>query len=800
MPVCLASSGFLTMKSIRRLCIFVVFGFLAQAALPTLYLADHMARAQAVAVFNRIDVAGNQRTSADTVRAIAGVQAGVPVRPAEINQAVRRLFDSGLFEDVSVRPDGGRLFIEVQERPIINRIAIEGNDILEDDVLLGLVASRERQTFSPAQAERDAQSIVNAYTAAGRLSAQVTPRIIRRSENRVDLVFEVFEGDVVEIARIGFVGNMSFSDRRLRRVLATKQANLLSFLFRSDTYVQDRIEVDKQALEDFYRTRGYIDFEVLSVASELTRERDAFLITFRLREGQQYSFGNITVSTRLPDVDPDAFAELIDVDSGEIYDSERLERLLDRMNLYANELGLAFVRTDHRVARNSETQSVDIDIRLVRGQRLFVERIDITGNSTTQDRVIRRQFRLVEGDPFNRREIQRAADRIRGLGYFRTVSVDARAGSASDQAIIDVIVEEQPTGSLTFGLSYSTDGGGAGNISLSERNFRGQGQTISGSISTSSDDRHFSFGFVEPAFFDRDLLVGASVYYRTNTSSAFSFNWEEIGFRPRVSFPVSDSARLELNYRISQDELESRGSLGNLSPFVRPDAGKSITSAVGAVYTLDRTDSVVNPSLGHRLRFSQTIAGVGGDERYSKTVGSAKIYRGIFNEDVILSGELEGGFFHSMERDSRTIDRFFLGGDSLRGFRSYGIGPRDENKNPLGGNYYAVTRLEASFPLGLPEELGIYGGVFVDAGSLWGLDTETITLPAGSSNSNCQDVNGDLVCRAKSPDFALRAATGFAVYWNTAIGPLRFNFTRPLRYVKGLDEPESFRLSIGTRF
>ncbi|MDE2789440.1 MAG: outer membrane protein assembly factor BamA [Paracoccaceae bacterium] len=763
--------------------------------LPHSELVNDVAHAQAVAVFSRIDVAGNQRTSADTVRSIAGIEAGVAVRPAEINEAVRRLFESDLFEDVNIRPEGGRLIIEVRERPTINEIAIEGNRILRDEILETLITSERRQTFSPARAEADAQALIDAYTAAGRLNARVTPRFIRRSENRVDLVFEVFEGEIVEIARVGFVGNHRYSDGRLRRVLATKQANLLSWLFSSDTFVEDRIEHDRALLEEFYRSRGFIDFEVLSVTSELTRERDAFLVTFRVREGAQFSFGRISISTELPDVDPDDFTDLVGIDPGETFNEETLDRLLDEIGLRINERGLAFVQTAHEISRDNDSRRVDIDIRLVRGPRLFVERIEITGNSTTLDSVIRRQFRIVEGDPFNRREVQRAADRIRALGYFGNVAVDAREGSSPEQAVIDVVVEERPTGSLTFGVAYTTGQGVGGNIALTETNFRGRGQTIGASISTLDDDSLFSFNFEEPHFLDRNLLVGVSLYQESNRSDSFSFESRETGFSPRIAFPLGESSRLALNYDLSvTDVKESPDEGSGVSPLLGPgDLSKTLKSAVGGRYTLNRTDSLVEPTRGYVLRVSQNFAGLGGDVKYSKTAASGRVYRGLLRDDVVLSAEFEGGVLVPLGgQDSRVRDRFFLGGDSFRGFRTFGIGPRDEDGGPLGGKYFVMSRLEVSFPLGLPEELGLLGAVFLDAGSLWGLDSESV------EDERCAATAG--VCTADSPSFDLRASVGISFYWNTAIGPLRFNFAKPVEYVEGIDRLESFRFTVGTRF
>jgi outer membrane protein insertion porin family len=733
------------------------------------------AQAQATASFSRIDVAGNQRIAADTIRAIAGIKPRTRLTPGQINEALQLLVASGLFETVEIRPDRGRLVIEVVENPTISRINIEGNKQLDDEVLLALIGSQPRRAFSASQAEADVQAIVEAYAAAGRISAQVTPKIIRRSDNRVDLVFEVFEGKVTEVRRISFVGNRKYSDRRLRRVLATKQARLLSFLFKNDTYIEDRIEFDKQLLRDFYAARGYIDFQVISAVSEMTRERNAFLLTLKVQEGQQYRFGEMTIVSLEPDVNSDDYATLIDIRPGKVYNPKKVETALQRLDLQSQGNGLPFVQARPRVTRNDDTRTLDIEFELVRGDRVFIERIDIEGNSTTLDRVLRRQFRVVEGDPFNRREVQTATDRIRALDYFTTVEVESREGSAPGQAIIDVNVEEKPTGSLSFGANFSSDNGFGGLVSLTERNFLGRGQTLSASLSVGVDTRDISLGFTEPALFDRDLLAGFSIYYQTAQADTFFFDTTKIGFRPRVEFPISENGRLGLSYRLSRDDILN---VTSTSPLIIAEAGQSYTSSVGLTYTFDRRNSPIDPTSGYVLRLSQEVAGLGGDQQYLKTIGKAKMFTTFFREDVVLSAELEGGYMRNFGAGSRIIDRFFLGGDSFRGFQSLGIGPRTAAGEALGGNFYVISRLEASFPIGLPEEYGMYGGVFSDTGALWGLD-------------NAAGIDDGVYPRT---------SVGVSLFWDTSLGPLRFNFSRAVRKLGGVDNVENFRFTIDTRF
>jgi outer membrane protein insertion porin family len=614
--------------------------FLA-AALPS-----PVTQAQGTAVFSRIDVAGNQRIEADSIRAFAGIDPGEPVTPEQLNLAVRQLFDTGLFEDVSVMPEAGRLVITVVENPTINQIAIEGNDSLDDEELMAVVQLQPRLAYSVAAAEADAQRIIEAYRAAGRYAAQVTPVIIRQPENRVDLVFEVYEGRVTSVQRISFAGNQVFSDRRLRRVIQTNQANWLSFVLGGNTYDADRLEFDRELLRQFYLQRGYVDVRVLSSTAELSRERTGFFLSFTISEGQRYNFGQMGVSSSVPGLDAAQFQPLLAPVAGRgVYNVRQVERVIERMTYQAGQQGYAFVEIRPRVVKNEAARTVDITFELVEGDRVFVERIDITGNNRTLDRVIRRQFNLVEGDAFNAREIRDAEDRINGLGYFETASVQVREGSTPDQALVLVEVEEQPTGTLSLGGAFSTSEGFSAQIGITERNFLGRGQTVSATISASTQFGNYEFGFVEPQLFDRDLLAGFSIYYRDRNFDEQTFETTNIGFEPRIGFPLSENGRLFLRYRISNDDI--RDVQADTSLIIINEEGALTTSAVGLTYAYDRRNSVVDPTAGFILTLNQELAGLGGDTRYSKTQGTARAYTSFFEEELVLSATVEGGLIVS---------------------------------------------------------------------------------------------------------------------------------------------------------
>ncbi len=736
--------------------------------------------------FGQIIVKGNIRIETATIRNFAAIKPGQPVTPGQINAAHQRLKETGLFEKVEITPSGNSLIIAVLEFPSINRINFERNKRIKDDVLAELITSRPRHTYSPAQAEADAAIIVEAYRQSGRYSAEVKPKIIRRADNRVDLVFEIFEGKVVEIQRLSFIGNRQFSDRRLRRILGTKQAGILRRFIKSDTFIADRIEFDKQVLRDFYMSRGFIDIEVISASVEVVRERNGFFITFKVREGQSYKFGEITTSSVLAEIDPDEYQAIIKVKPGVTYSPHHLERTIARMEELATQRGLNFIRVNPRINRNDAERTLDIEFVIERGPRVFVERIDIEGNTTTVDRVIRRQFTTVEGDPFNPREIRAASDRIRALGFFAKTEVQTREGTSPDRVIVDVDVEEQPTGALSFGVVYGGSSGLGANVSLSESNFLGRGQFLKIELGGGIDNANAGVTFAEPAFLDRNLRVELSFFRNTTEQQNAFFDTLKVGFSPKLSFPLSDNGRIQLSYNASSDTVFNVDPGGTGSSALIT-AGTNTVSSFGGLYTYDTRSTGLNPKAGTFIRVSQEFAGAGGSSKFSKTTALLGARTSIFNGEVGLSAEVEGGALVNFGGASSITDRFFMGQSIMRGFRHNGIGPRDlvaPNMEALGGNFYAVLRLEANFPLGLPEEYGVAGGAFLDVGSLWGLDDTAGGL------AGLDPVDDSMI---------LRSVVGFSIFWETAIGPLRFNFTRVLAG-PGYDQSEVFNMTVGARF
>ncbi len=770
---------------LKSTALMIAVGAASLYATPEIYTAY----GQATAVYSRIDVAGNERIASDTVRSIAGITPGERVTPGQVNAATQNLINSGLFETVDVHPERGRLVIDVVEHPTINLIRIEGNKKLKDEPLMTLVRSTSRRAFSPSLAEADAQAIADAYAVSGRLAARVTPRIIRRSDNRVDLVFEVKEGKITEIGRITLLGNRKFSDRRLKRVLATKQAGLLRSIVKGDTYIEDRIAVDKQRLREFYKKRGYIDFQVQSTTAEFAKQRNSFHVTLNIQEGQQYDFGEVTIISLESDIDAEEYQKLNTIKRGSTYRATEIDTVLERIDHQASSLGKNFIQSTPRITRNDTDRTLDVEISIVRGPRLFVERIDIEGNSTTLDRVIRGKFNTVEGDTFNRREVKQATNRIRQTGFFKNVDVQTREGSTPEQVVLDVNVEEQPTGTLGFGITASSDSGLGFTINVQEKNFLGRGQTVGAAVTASSQDSALQASFLEPAFLGRNLAFGLNIGFGTTDLDNTPYDTASINFSPSLAFPISQNGRLRLFANFSSDKIETNSqtdngvapanfNIGEASIVMQPDFGSSTTGLIGLTYSVDKRNSIIQPTSGYNFSITQELAGLTGDRAFSRTTANAKFFKSFFNEEVIVSAEVEGGVIVSSNNTTLITERFMLGGANLRGFEQQGVGPRDTNVDQaLGGNQFFTFRAEASFPLGLPEEYGIHGGIFFDAGSLWGLD-----FTGGFDDSS-----------------SLRTSVGLTLFIESPLGPLRFDFAKAINK-EVFDETESFRFSIATRF
>jgi len=726
---------------------------------------------------SEVRVEGTQRVEPETVRSYMLVQPGDEFDSDRIDRSLKSLFATGLFADVTLRRDGDALVVRVVENPIINRIAFEGNHKLSDQTLEAEVQLKPRVVYTRTKVQSDVKRILDLYRRNGRFAASVDPKVIPLEQNRIDLVFEIDEGPVTGVRSITFVGNHEFSASRLREILQTKESRWYRFFSSDDNYDPDRLTYDRELLRKFYLSEGYADFRVVSAVAELAPARDGFFITFTIEEGERYRFGKIDVTNQIKDVKVDDLKPLVTVSQGDWYDADQVDKTIAALTDALGNRGYAFVDIQPRVKRSADTRTIDVTFEIKEGPRVYVERIDITGNVRTLDKVIRREFRLVEGDAFNTSRMQRSEQRIKNLGYFKKTDITTNPGSSPDKTVIGVNVEEQSTGEFSVGAGFSTSEGVLGDISIRERNLLGRGQDLRIGTVVAQRQQQVDLSFTEPYFLERNLAAGVDLFEINQDNQLIGqFNQFTVGGSLRMGYQITEALRQTLKYTLRQD------TINNVQPtasrFIQEETGTRNTSAVGQVLLYDKRDNRLDPSAGYFGQLGVDIAGLGGDVRYVRTLLTGGYYYSVAPLWVLsLTGE--GGYIHGINDIVRIEDRFFVGGDNLRGFATGGIGPRDTSTNDaLGGNIYYVGTLSLGFPVGLPQELGITGRVFSDFGSLFNLDEK-----------------GDSIADPHS----LRVSAGFGVSWASPLGPIKLDFALPVKR-ESFDKKQFFRIGFGTRF
>ncbi|RYJ03825.1 MAG: outer membrane protein assembly factor BamA, partial [Acetobacteraceae bacterium] len=565
-----------------------------------------------------VDVTGNQRIEADTVRSYMLLQPGDAFDADRLDRSLKSLFATGLFRDVQVRRDGNRVVVQVAENPIVNRVAFEGNKKISDDVLGKEIQMRGRAVFTPQAVQADRQRITELYARRGRFAATVEPKIIQLDQNRVDLVYEIQEGEVALVARINFVGNGAYSDSKLKEIVATKEQAWYRLLSSSDQFDPERLAFDRELLRRYYLRNGYADVQITNATAELAPDRTGFFVTYSVDEGVRYKVGKVEVVSNLRNLDAASVQRLVDVSEGDWYDGDVVERVAQALQDAANLRGFPFVDVQPRITRNREDRRVDLTFEINEAPRVYVERIDIGGNTRTQDRVIRREFRLAEGDAFNAAQIRRSRQRIRDLGYFSDVQVNSAPGSAPDRAILNTQVTERATGEVSIGGGYSTDAGLLADVGLRERNLLGTGidARINGTLAQRRSQLDFSI--TDPYFLNRNLAAGLDIFYvERNLLNIASYRERREGFTLRLGYAFNDRLRQTWAYTLTQREITDIAT--NASRFVREQAGTTVLSQIGQTLTYDLRDSVVDPRRGAVLRLGTDFAGLGGDVAYLRT-------------------------------------------------------------------------------------------------------------------------------------------------------------------------------------
>ena len=746
-----------------------------------------------------IRVVGTQRIDPETVRSYLLVHTGDPWDPERIDASLKALFATGLFADVKLVRDGGILVVKVVENPIINRIAFEGNSKLSDKDLNGEIQLRPRLVYTRTRVQDDVRRILQLYRRHGHFAATVDPEIIQLSENRIDLVFQINEGPATGVRSINFVGNRHFGDSTLRGVIATKESRWYRFLSTADSYDPDRIAYDRELLRKYYLSQGYADFRVVSAIAELTPDRDGFVITFTVDEGERYRFGKVDVDIKLKGLPREAVLPLLTVQSGDWYDGSAVEHSISVITNALGNRGYAFVEVKPEITRHREKHTLDVVFHVQEGPRVYVERIDITGNVRTLDKVIRREFQLVEGDAFNTDKMQRSKERIKNLGFFKKVEVTNRPGSAPDRTVITAEVEEQSTGELSFGLGFSTTDGPLIDASVRERNFLGRGEDVRLSTVLALRSQQIDISFTEPYFLDKNIAAGFDVFeVKTSpTASFFSgvtppYTQFSYGGSLRAGYQISENLRQTWKYTARSDDIADIQSDASL--FIALQSGTHLTSEIGQVLLYDRRDNRLEPTGGYYASIGNDFAGAGFGVHFIRNKINVGYYYSIWPEWVFsVTGEA-GDVFGWGGQPVLLQDRFFVGGDNLRGFAPAGIGPRDTiSGDSLGGNKYYVGSVSLDVPLGLPKELGIRGRVFTDFGSLWSNDQKNLIL----TPAQLVTTGGIAPQVADSP--AIRVSAGIGVSWKSPVGPVRIDLALPIKR-EPFDKSQFFHVSFGTRF
>ncbi len=762
---------------------FYALGLLALATL-MVALPGSSKTTYAAEVVEQIIVSGNQRVEATTVRSYMRVKVGQELTSAQIDEALKRLFATGLFADVTIRQEGRRVTVLVQENPIINRVAFEGNDAISNEDLTQEVQLSPRTVYTRAKVQADTQRIIDLHRRSGRFSAKVEPKIIRLPQNRIDLVFEIDEGPVTGIGGINFLGNDVYSDSDLRDVISTGETAWWKFLSSSDSYDPDRLTYDRELLRRFYLSKGYADFTVVSAVADLSRDGEEFYITFTVEEGPQYTFGAMEIDTTLEKLKEAELENTLKTKEGDIYNADFIDDTVEGLTFLAGIQGYAFAEVRPRVRRDKETLTAAITYKISEGPRVYVERINVNGNARTLDKVIRRQMKLSEGDAFNRILLKSSEGRINALGYFSSVEVIEEPGSSPDKTIINVDVQEQSTGDLSLGFGFSSVDNAVADASITERNFMGRGQYLRLGLSLAARRQTIDLRFTEPYFMDRNLSAGIDIFgTETDFQDEASYDSRVTGFGFRFGFPLSSRSRLTARYTLRMEEITNVASTASLFITERSD----IRSSIGFNYSLDRRNDPVRPTRGWDFNFDQEFTGVGGSVKYLKSKADWRMYHG-FNEDFQATLGLSGGYVDGIGQKVIINDRFFVGGSDFRGFERAGVGARDlETDDALGAEAYAIASAELTFPNFLPEALDIDTSIFVDAGYVGLSDDEDIFSSTGTALTEVED------------KLAPRLSAGLSVYWKSPFGPVRLDFSHAF-LKEDYDKTEAFRFSAGTRF
>ncbi|WP_321340221.1 outer membrane protein assembly factor BamA [uncultured Cohaesibacter sp.] len=734
---------------------------------------------------SQVVVRGNARVSDDTIRSYVVIKPGQRSSAYDIDESLKALYQTGLFKDVDIRMSGSSLVVDVTENAVINRISFEGNKRVKDKQLETVVTSKSRGILSENRIQTDVQRILEAYRRAGRFGARVEPKVIDLGRNRADLVFEITEGAKTSVAKVSILGNKAFGDSRLQNVLTTKESGWLSWLLTDDVYDADRLAADEERLRQFYLNHGYADFRVVSSVADLDRERNKFFVTITVDEGEQYRIGDVEVDSAVPEVDGESLRSQVHTDTGDVYSVDAVSKSLEDMTIEISKSGYAFARVTPRADRDYENKIINLVYQVDEGNRAYVERINIRGNTRTRDYVIRREFDMAEGDAFNRVLLDRAKRRLDALGFFEKVAITTSPGTSADRVVLNVDVTEKGTGAVTLGGGYSTSDGFIADVSVSEKNFMGRGQYLKVSASGGASKQSYTLSFTEPYFLGRRLAAGFDLFHSTYEDNDYrDYDYKRDGGTIRFGLPITEEISFNPYYTLEQKEISNYSAYSSptASPGIKQaqDEGSTIKSAIGYSLVYNSLDSMTAPTSGIYGKFSQEFAGLGGDVRFIKSTVDARYYHELYPAWSLV-GMLRVGAGHIQGfggDDVRLLDSFSQGGETIRGFASYGFGPRDATSGEgLGGKTYFNATAEMQFPLPYLDSVGLSGAVFADAGTLFG-----------------SDATGSI-----KDERSIRSSIGAGVIWASPFGRLRLDYGYALTK-EDYDETQIIRFGAASSF
>ncbi len=725
-----------------------------------------------------VRVEGNQRLEAETIKNYLALKQGEEVTQYELDTGLKKLYETGFFSDIQLLSEQGVVTAKVVENPSINDVIFEGAVKIKKDDLEKELSLKSRSVYTKTKVQSDLKRLLDVYRRSGYYSAEITPQIIPLDQNRVNLVYAISEGPRAFIEKISFIGNASYNTQTLQKIISSAPERWYQFLSDTDKYDPNRLQYDQELLRKFYLENGYADFKIKSAIAELSPQRDAFYLTFTMEEGEPYKLGTVDVATKLP---PERVPDLkpsITTYVGDTYNATEVETSIDKITDVLGDNGFAFVEVTPEIKRRPGAEKIiDLVYNISEGPKVYVERINIFGNLRTLDNVIRREFRLSEGDAYSTSKLKRTEQRLNNLGFFDKVSVERKAGSAPDKTQVDVEVAEKSTGEITFGAGFSTADGPIADFGIKERNFLGRGQELRARAQVGGRREQYDLGFTEPYFLDRELSAGVDLFKTVQTvQDNSSFDRESLGGSLRLGYSLSEHLQHQLRYSLQKNEITNIDA--NASVYIQQQAGKDTVSMLGHSLIYDERDNRFNPSNGYSWRFNQDFAGLGGDNTFLRHELQGEYYFPIAKQWTFASIASVGNIY-GIGEDVRINQRFFTGGQEVRGFANAGIGPRDiTTRDALGGNSYYAATGELRFPLGLPDELGVTGAAFTDIGSSWGADSTGVGI---------------------RDDSTLRGSVGLGVAWSSPFGPIRIDFAHAFMK-EDYDETELIRFNFGTRF